>query len=88
MRTGTKKRRGGSPTKQFQDTGMSSEPRQVRQPAQEYVEPTALSFDDQPATQEQAQAHQTAVKADEETVAGSHLQTAANLQSRPVFQQG
>lgn len=30
MRTGTKKRRGGSPSKSFQDTGMSAEPRQVR----------------------------------------------------------
>jgi len=39
----TMKRRGGSPSKQFQDTGMSSEARQMR--GSDGAQPMALNFE-------------------------------------------
>lgn len=55
MRSTAKKRRGGSPTKTFQDTGMSQEARQMRQ--QHDSQPAAvLDFNREPAsTMEQQQ---------------------------------
>ena len=54
MRTSPKKRGGGSPTKSFQGTGMSTEIRQVRHqaPTQE-MEPAAMSFEEEPASSQQ-----------------------------------